>query len=319
MGAYRDLMNRYVVDLRVAHEQALAWWDVLLERELAAVGGDPAAARQRINLRWPCGPVAFPRVIGVFRQYYLECEALEADADDIDEDDAADDGEESEWGKEDEDEDEENPDDVSWDDPGELLIDRLGDVDETLGEFMSSLVLFPVGSDEREHIGTKAVDRRPLPVLHNVESGIKRLLAAPRDLPRNDALASAISVSAASHRHSSLFEAYRAQLAGAVAEAQEWWRAMLGQAAARGLHGQAALRSLYTLRPAGPASDPAVVGVVRKYWLACDEANRSEPPGVAPEVLLINWPVELRMEPELVVLTAMPYWPIGMDAKGNWV
>jgi hypothetical protein len=159
-----------------------------------------------------------------------------------------------------------------------------------------------------------------LPVLHNVDSGIKRLLAAPGDLPHRNPLAGKRwAWSEASAQHRMLFDQYCGELAAVVREVEEWWTAMLAMEKSRGASDPEALRGLYTRRPAGPASHPGTIRVVRKYWLACDTTNRSDSPFVAPEVFLIAWLVERRMEREIVVLTGMPYWPIGMDAEGNWV
>lgn len=141
MSDYDALFERYLHDLRGAREEALAWWNDLFARELA-IETDPTTARLRIDLRWPCGPASFPRVIGVVRQYYLECEALqvsdesgpEAEADPIDD---------ANWGSEDQGEA-----DQTWTEPRQLLIDHLRNVDDTLGEFMRFFVLLPVGRDE---------------------------------------------------------------------------------------------------------------------------------------------------------------------------
>lgn len=139
MSEYDALFERYLQDLRGAREEALAWWDELLQRELA-IEADPSTARLRIDLRWPCGPASFPRVIGVVRQYYLACEALQIPDEIVMEADPAD---EANWGSEDTVED-----DQSWTEPRQLLIDHLRNVDPTLGEFMRFFVLLPVGRDE---------------------------------------------------------------------------------------------------------------------------------------------------------------------------
>jgi hypothetical protein len=164
------------------------------------------------------------------------------------------------------------------------------------------------------------LDDQMLPVLHNVDSGVRRLIAAPRDLPHRDELAGKHTLrSEASPQHRLLFDQYCSELAEAVKAAETWWARLLLRAEARRAQDPDPLRSLYARQPAGPASHPSVVGVVRKYWLACDAANRGQPYMVAPEVFLMAWLVEQHMEREVVVLSGMPYWPMGMDTKGNWV
>ena len=138
MNAYDDLFNRYLVDLRGAREEALAWWDKLLERERSLVADD-VTARLRVDLRWPCGPASFPRVVAVFRQYYLECEALSVTDPDVE----GDPSDESSWGTEENDEDE-----GVWLEPRQLLIDNLINIDETLSQFMKFFAFIPVGRDE---------------------------------------------------------------------------------------------------------------------------------------------------------------------------
>jgi hypothetical protein len=139
MDSFEEFFNRYLQDLRGARDEALAWWDQLFESELARDGGDRDAARLRIDLRWPCGPASFPRVIAVFRRYYLECKALQTPEETAVEG-AADD--ESAWGTEvDEDSD-------RWDEPRQLLIDHLINVDQVLGQFMKLFVFIPIGNDE---------------------------------------------------------------------------------------------------------------------------------------------------------------------------
>src|SRR5262249_35974769 len=115
MGEYEALFNRYLLDLRSARDEALAWWSELFKSELARERNE-VHAKFRIDLRWPCGPASFPRVIAVVRQYYLECEALQvADEADIE----ANPADESYWGSTDIEETQ------VWTEPRHLLIDHL--------------------------------------------------------------------------------------------------------------------------------------------------------------------------------------------------
>jgi hypothetical protein len=67
---YDDLFSAYVAALRRAKAEADAWWE-RAQQALPANGGADALQR-----RWPLGPAAHPRVIAVYRAFYLECEAI---------------------------------------------------------------------------------------------------------------------------------------------------------------------------------------------------------------------------------------------------
>jgi len=68
------------------------------------------------------------------------------------------------------------------------------------------------------------------------------------------------------------------------------------------------------------AADGFVVAVIRKFWLALEELNRTSP-------------AELRVDPEAFledelgrrnldmgnIIAALPYWPVGEDADGRRV
>ncbi|KIG12825.1 hypothetical protein DB30_00988 [Enhygromyxa salina] len=77
----------------------------------------------------------------------------------------------------------------------------------------------------------------------------------------------------------------------------------------------------YLDAPVGPVADPHVIGVIRAYWLACEAINAKLPHSarVAPERMLLAWLVDGRHDSWVRLLTAMPYWPIGLDAEGRWV
>ena len=67
---------------------------------------------------------------------------------------------------------------------------------------------------------------------------------------------------------------------------------------------------------AGPAEHPHLVWLVRKYWLACAEIDAAS--RVRPEVFLLKWLIDHGHRDYVTLLTAMPYWPIGLDENGNW-
>jgi hypothetical protein len=156
-------------------------------------------------------------------------------------------------------------------------------------------------------------------IFHDTELGANRLLAQPRDLPLGNA--AEIPLEAAPHPYRQLFLSYAEELDRACATAIAWWNNLVRRSMARdGLDEMQAMRFNYEQRPAGPASRPEVVFVVRDYWLrtvALNETDRQHT-GVAPQVLLLGW-LPGNAHPDLYsVLTAMPYWPIGLDENGNW-
>ncbi|KXU83315.1 hypothetical protein CI15_29935 [Paraburkholderia monticola] len=137
MDPYAQLFERYVRDMRDAREDALEWWQQLANRELA-ITGDAATVECNLKQRWPCGPVSFPRVVAVFRQYFLECEALEPPVATLGKEPCS----ESDWGVEDDNTNESLP-----SEPRQLLIEHLISADEELGRFMRFFVFIPIGHD----------------------------------------------------------------------------------------------------------------------------------------------------------------------------
>lgn len=138
MDPYQALFDRYVRDMRVARGEALEWWQQLASRELSMTG-DKDSAEENLKQRWPCGPVSCPRVVAVFRQYFLECEALEVPYATPESRPCS----ESDWGVEDDNLSESLP-----VEPRQLLIDYLISADEDLGGFIRFFVFIPIGRDE---------------------------------------------------------------------------------------------------------------------------------------------------------------------------
>ena len=158
-------------------------------------------------------------------------------------------------------------------------------------------------------------------VLHNVERGVRRLLTAPRDLPASVSWQEPhIAIGGASSKHQQLFNEYSASLEIAVGTAVKWWEGLIKARMKRGLSQEVALKEVDRSRLAGPVSNPEVVYVIRKYWLACVALNAyvHEPQVVPPEVFLLQWLVDEERELLVQVLSGMLYWPIGLDDDGHW-
>lgn len=159
-------------------------------------------------------------------------------------------------------------------------------------------------------------------IVHNVEKGVRQLLGAPADVadwveghqgrPR--------PLATAHPALSAVYARYLADLPDAYEVADDWWKRCVGAQLDLGLAPEAALRAAYEKRVAGPASEPTVVWFVRASWLAVDRANRvlSAEDRVPPEHVLLGWLVEEGRDDYVRLLTCMPYWPIGLDADGNW-
>jgi hypothetical protein len=152
--------------------------------------------------------------------------------------------------------------------------------------------------------------------------GYRRLVTAPHDLKRCGARVwKASRKLQGSPAHRRLFAEYREEIKRAVEASMKWWDGMIAHQSRRIGDREQVIRDAWELRPAGPASYPDFVSVIRKYWLACDALNRECKEGerVSPEVFLLTWLVEAGEEEAVKVITYMPYWPIGLDHDGNWV
>ncbi len=153
-----------------------------------------------------------------------------------------------------------------------------------------------------------------------MNEGIARLLAAPGDLGLSGAVVIPSSPVAkqASEGHRKLFAKYRRDLKKALDEAEEWWDHRAKEF--RKEFGDIKQARLANWRefPAGPVSDPSTVAVIRKYWLACDALNAQASPMVAPEVFLLQWVVDEGDLTTAELLSAMPYWPVGLNSSGQW-
>lgn len=153
-------------------------------------------------------------------------------------------------------------------------------------------------------------------------AGIGRLLAQPRDMELCGAriIAHTPSFAAAGEGHRRLYVQYRNSLGKVLRDAIEWWDSRT-EVLKKEL-GSAKRARLENWRefPAGPASDPFVVALLRRTWIDCDVLNREgDVHQVAPESLLLQWVVDDNDISTAEILSAMPYWPIGLDRAGNWV
>lgn len=152
--------------------------------------------------------------------------------------------------------------------------------------------------------------------------GVRRLLTATKDLKQCGAPAwNSKNRGDGSPAHRSLFAEYEEVLSAVASVALEWWAGTIEARVGLSSNSDEAIRQAWMARPAGPASYPGFVALIRDYWLACDDLNKHVPQSqrVPPEDFLLSWLLDGRHEREVKVLACMPYWPIGLDADGNWV
>lgn len=159
----------------------------------------------------------------------------------------------------------------------------------------------------------------PFRTSHDVDIGLRRLLSAPKDVvppgpggPRRQ--------DEAPKAYGALFSAYLTDMLEVFQVASEIWEADIDGLTAGGMTVGQAIESKLDEGAAGPANHPAVVWLVRRYWLECVALGARHPPAdrVLPEVFLLEWLADAGHTDFVTLLTAMPYWPIGLDENGNW-
>ncbi|GEM_PF-1195600 len=309
----------YVHDLSDTLAAIDPWWRALGER----------LGRDTLRLRWPCGRASHPRVQAVYRTHFANFERLLAArrgapvAQRRFSDDAA-------WGEEAEPE----PALLLSPAPHRLLVDLLQVEAPELYLVMIEMLLSPrveLPDPTPTLDGLAAVAARVqwredwrveslcIETRHGLERGIERLLKAPDDL-RPEPMPS-VTQAARPELLEMAHAAYRRALEGALIAAERWWSALLFAAEERGAEAEEAEADCYIRHPFGPVSHPRVTGVIQAYWILCDACNGSlrAAERVAPEQFLLAWLMNGRHESWVEVLTAMPYWPIGMDARGSWL
>ncbi|UXH78777.1 hypothetical protein [Roseateles amylovorans] len=156
---------------------------------------------------------------------------------------------------------------------------------------------------------------------HNVERGLYRLLNAPRDIEGGTPVpATSPSRAAAVPALQQVFDAYHEGFQYFVDHSFRWWAGCIAAAESMGLSHEEAVQEAYAQRLAGPASAPEFVWLIRHFWLRVDRVNRELPfdQRVAPQDVLLQWLVEAGEDREVLLITAMPYWPLGLDEQNQW-
>jgi hypothetical protein len=303
--AVAQLYRAYVDELGAAIDSLHPWW------------------RAELRPRWPAGIGSHPRVLAIYREHHRRFAALAQPSASGPEprfdDDAL-------WGSEAEGE----PEALIPIAPERLLVDRLQVEAPALFAVMIPLILKPLSTPLEPKPSLRALevleaDPRHARGFHfehrhGVQRGVERLLAAPNDL--RPAAIREVPFVDASEFHRLAHHAYARALERALEEAEAWWTRELGQREARGASGEDALADLYRAHPCGPVSHPRVLGVIQAFWILCEEINTvfaAKTRRVAPEQVLLGWLLDGHHETWVEILSAMPYWPIGLDAAGAWV
>lgn len=155
-----------------------------------------------------------------------------------------------------------------------------------------------------------------------VQKGIRRLLEAPLTLKSCGApIPEFMPWTGGSNAHRELFDEYREEVDYVAEVALQWWEETLRARTQLSPNEKQAVRKAWIDRPAGPASYPGLVALVRDYWLACHRLNiqLKADQQVPPWTFLLAWMLVGDYQQTVSVLACMPYWPIGLDQEGSWV
>jgi hypothetical protein len=318
--SYDEIFDAYVADLRIARDDALAWWAALKQRANSTPATDPDEAR--VRPRWPGGPTSHPRVQAVYRHYYLETHAYNERMTLLAQGEGAP-GAEPKWGVE-------EPPSPAEDyelTPSALLIERLEEDAPDLDAFMNEMLMVPIeaplGRDARRPEPGEGPAKFKFAIIHRVNVGIDRLMLSPRDLPQVAPWRDPpIGLAAAPTEFRALFLEYHRDLEAALRIAETWWTGVVARSS-RGFFGRqsTAVTGAYENFFAGPASSPEFLWVLHHFWLRCVKLNEElpEPNRVPPEVVLLHWLRDGRHDSWIECITCLPYWPLGLDAAGKWV
>jgi hypothetical protein len=155
-----------------------------------------------------------------------------------------------------------------------------------------------------------------------IREGVARLLAAPSDLAQCGArLGGHPTLANASEPHRLIFLEYEGHLKLAALAAMDWWNKTVEARLQAASNRQGVVHAAWRSRPAGPASFPGFVALIRDYWLKCDALNENcrDDQRVSPETMLLAWLLDDRHSLEVQVISCMPYWPIGLSREGKWL
>ena len=152
---------------------------------------------------------------------------------------------------------------------------------------------------------------------------VDALLEAARDVqtrPRPEPRSSQIPSS-----HRELSDRYVRDMRQAMRGADAWWHAMVTTQMQGGLDRSAAERAVRRRYPIGRCVNRGVIATLRRYWLACEEINKlslasgNDDGYMRPEYFVLGVWVDSPFSDLAEFISHLPYWPLGMDAQGQWI
>ncbi|RWB59700.1 hypothetical protein [Mesorhizobium sp.] len=139
MRTFEEIQQDYINELRLLQPELIVWWKKLARlNELA----DPVPAE--VANRWPTGYSGHPRVLAVFRKYYLEIDDLNQDALEAAQEPPPQKHPEELWGTND------NGDPIGYRQPLDLLILDIKAAAPDLHKLVAGIVYVPIGLNQFE-------------------------------------------------------------------------------------------------------------------------------------------------------------------------
>lgn len=142
---FKEIQDRYIAELRQMAPSILIWWEASQKTDRAATAN--SASGLTFEQRWPSGLAAHPRIIDVFRKYFLEVSDLNDELEDerYEARERRVEGEAA-WGIDDAD------DAIPFEKPIDLLVNDLEANAPDLFEIMQGMVFVPIGMDPSEEL-----------------------------------------------------------------------------------------------------------------------------------------------------------------------
>jgi hypothetical protein len=131
---YSSIVDRYLAEMRAIRPSIIAWWDAHAVRPVEEL--EFSSAQNDFERRWPAGPTAHPRVIEIFRRYFLEIDHLNLEIEAQDDEGRT--AVESDWGLG---ADEDDPFQL----PIDLLVDDLQSTAPDVYQLVKGMVFVPIG------------------------------------------------------------------------------------------------------------------------------------------------------------------------------
>ena len=137
MRSFEDIQQAYIDELRALQPELIAWW-----KRLTGINelGDPVP--QDIANRWPTAYSGHPRMLAVFRRYYLEIDDLNYEGLEKAKEPVPEKSNDELWGTND------NGEPVAYRRPVDLLILEIGPKAPDIHKLVAGIVFVPVGLNQ---------------------------------------------------------------------------------------------------------------------------------------------------------------------------